>query len=77
MLCVKEAIKVARPHSCGRPSINTHPGFSGRKANQHFHGKYLPPKLSKPESSRVTKSFDGEVLTSSSVIQKMKQKANM
>jgi hypothetical protein len=29
---------MVRLHSCIRPSINKHPGFSGRKANQTFHG---------------------------------------
>jgi hypothetical protein len=38
---------MARLHSCIRTPINTHPGFSGRNANQTFHGIVSSTKIIK------------------------------
>ena len=58
--------------SCILPTINTYPGFSGRKANQLSP----TPEWSNSGLSRVTKSLCGKVLTSSPVIQRKKQTTN-
>jgi hypothetical protein len=47
LLRVQENINMARLQSCIRPSINTHPGFSGRNANQNIHGTAPSTKMIK------------------------------
>jgi hypothetical protein len=47
LLRVKELLKWHAFISGIRPSINTHPDFSGRNANQNFHGIIPPNKIIK------------------------------
>lgn len=55
MLHIKETIKLTSPHSYIRPSINTYPNFSERKANQDSHGIFPSTKITK---LRATKGND-------------------
>jgi hypothetical protein len=57
MLCAKEPIKVARPRFCCRPSINTHPGFSRRKANQNFHANDPSTEIIKLRAIKGSEKF--------------------
>jgi hypothetical protein len=61
---------MARPHSYILPSINTHPGFSGRNANQKSHGIFPSTKIIKLGAIEGNEKSPGKVLTRSPIVQK-------
>ena len=75
MLSSKDASKMQRLISASvRPATSVQV-FQEETPNKILTELPPPPKLSNLGPSRVTRSLHGDVLTSSLVIQKMKQKA--
>ena len=66
---------MARLHSYIRPSINILPGFSGKKANQNFHGIFPSTKIIKLRAIKGNEKSPWRVLTTSQIIQTKKLKA--
>ena len=66
---------MARLHSCILPSINILPGFSGKKANQNFHGIVPSTKTIKLRAMKGNEKSPWRVLTRSPIIQTKKLKA--
>lgn len=74
MFCVKEPIKMARLHSCIRASISILSGFSGTNTKRILT-EFFPPSNYQTQAIKFKGKSPWTVPTSSSVIQRKREKA--